>query len=80
MWLSRLMCFAFDVVAFMTRHVFHGKRKDVLPMTCRSYVYSYKCCCEQQYRGIATQVFTERIKQHVPLKLNAKAPVIGLCK
>ena len=64
------------VVVFTTRHAFHGKCKDVLPMTSRSnVVYLYKCCCEQRYVGKTTQVLAERIKQHVPSKLSAKALV-----
>ena len=61
------------VVVFTTRHVFNGRCKDVLPMTSRSCViYSYKCCCEQQYIGKTVQILSERIKQHVPSKLNAR--------
>ena len=64
------------VVVFTTRHAFHGKCKDVLPMTSRSnVVYLYKCFCEQRYVGKTTQVLAERIKQHVPSKLSASRTI-----
>ena len=57
-------------VCFNTRHDFSGVHKDVLPATSRSHViYNYKCCCEMQYVGKTTQVFSKRIKQHIPVKL-----------
>ena len=62
-----------SVVVFTIRHVFNGLCKDVLPMTSRSCViYSYKCCCEQQYIGKTVQILSERIKQPMPSKLNAR--------
>ena len=58
------------VVCFAARHAFSGVHKDVLQATSRSHViYFYKCCCEMQYVGKTTQVFSERIKQHIPAKL-----------
>ena len=58
------------VVCFGARHAFSGVHKDVLQATSRSHViYFYKCCCEMQYVGKKTQLFSKKIKQHIPAKL-----------
>ena len=58
------------IISFTTTHAFNWVHKDSLPATSRSQlVYKYQCCCDKQYVGKTTQVFSERIKQHVSNKL-----------
>ena len=52
------------------RPAFPGTQKDILPAHSKSNViYSYRCCCDQQYVGRTTLRLEARIKQHVPDRL-----------
>ena len=57
---------------------FSGKAKDVLPDTSKSSVmhYEYRCRCEWAYIGKTVQRLSERIKQHIPIKLLETPPVL----
>ena len=64
-----------SIVAFTTRRSFSGIAKDVLPTTAlNNVIYKYTCRCERTYVGKTSQIFHERIKQHVPEKLLNLAP------
>ena len=57
-------------IYFTTRRSFSGIAKDALPTTAlNNVIYKYTYRCERTYVGKTSQIFQDRIKQHVPEKL-----------
>ena len=67
-------------VVFTSKRMLPVARKDVLPTTLKSYVvYEYSCHCDSRYVGRTSQRLQDRIKQHVPKRLQqqAKRPTLS---
>ena len=62
------------VCVFTTRRMLSTCNKDVLPaVELSNVIYLFNCACGHGYVGRTSQWLEERIRQHVPVSLVAKA-------